>query len=91
MEHVVHEFWLPPCVGSASALNPSTVVTVPSQVQTLGSGSFGVVHKARDRETGEYVAIKQLFPMGGSDCGLSSASLREVNALKALQHENIVR
>lgn len=78
-----------PC-GFASCHGLSiSVLTL--QVDTLGMGTFGIVHKARDRETGDYVAIKQLLTTAGTDAGLPIAGLREVNALQALQHENIVR
>lgn len=55
----------------------------------LDEGSFGYVYKAKNRETGEVVAIKRFKQnfKNWSDC----ISLNEVKHLKALKHPNIIR
>ncbi|KAF0931007.1 hypothetical protein E2562_038671 [Oryza meyeriana var. granulata] len=39
------------------------------RMETLGAGSYGVVYKARDRRTGETVAVKWVRPRPGRDHG----------------------
>lgn len=55
----------------------------------LGHGSYGVVYKARNRESGELFAIKKL-QYCFSDSGFPDSTLREISTLRELQHENII-
>lgn len=57
--------------------------------QELGSGSYAVVYKAKNRETDEIIALKKLR-FGFDDQGLPSSTLREISLLKELKHDNIV-
>lgn len=68
--------------------------------RAIGSGTFGVVTCARNRHTGELVAIKRIVLGGGGSedknannerVGVSATSLREIIMLKGLEHPNIVR
>ena len=59
-------------------------------VALRGSGSFGVVHRALDCDTGNTVA-KKFINFRKDVVGVSSAVIREVSLLKDLEHENIVR
>lgn len=59
------------------------------KLKQLGSGSYGVVHKALNRETAELVAIKKL--RHAPEDGLSDSTVREITTLRDLQHQNIVR
>ena len=61
----------------------------PLHVQELGSGSYAVVYKAKNRETDEIIALKKLR-FGFDDQGLPSSTLREISLLKELKHDNIV-
>ena len=54
----------------------------------LGSGSYGVVWAAVNRETRDRVAIKRIKR---SEDGLSDSTVREICALRDLEHHNIVR
>ncbi|KAL7099261.1 hypothetical protein ACP275_09G072200 [Erythranthe tilingii] len=55
-------------------------------IDIIGSGTYGVVHKARHSKTGEIVAIKQQFN------GTSLSSFRETDVLESLlPHPSIVR
>ncbi|XP_050378276.1 cyclin-dependent kinase F-3-like [Argentina anserina] len=58
-------------------------------IQVIGEGSFGVVYKAIDNHTGQFVAIKQLKQK--SDPKANQMDSMEVRALSILQHPNIVR
>jgi serine/threonine-protein kinase len=57
----------------------------------LGSGAMGSVYRARNRETGECVAIKVIAPgLGANETALARFE-REMDVLKQLKHPNIVR
>lgn len=55
----------------------------------IGEGTYGVVYKAKDRKTGDVVALKRIR-LELEDEGIPSTALREVSLLKSLKHENIV-
>jgi serine/threonine protein kinase len=55
----------------------------------LGEGTYGVVYKAVDTETGNHVAIKKIR-LGCEDEGMPSTALREISILKEVRHPNIV-
>ncbi|RTL23998.1 MAG: hypothetical protein EKK49_21965, partial [Rhodocyclaceae bacterium] len=55
----------------------------------IGEGTYGVVMKARHRETGQLVAIKK-FKESDEDEQVRKTSLREVRVLKQLRHDNII-
>ena len=56
----------------------------------MGAGTYGVVHKARDVETGEIYALKAIR-LESEEEGIPSTAIREIALLKELQHPNIVR
>lgn len=56
---------------------------------TIGEGTYGVVLKARHRETMRIVAIKK-FKESDEDEQVRKTALREVRILKQLHHENVV-
>lgn len=55
----------------------------------IGEGTYGVVYKARDKVSGETVALKRIR-LEVEDEGIPSTALREISLLKELQHPNIV-
>jgi cyclin-dependent kinase-like len=55
----------------------------------IGEGTYGVVMRARHRETGQVVAIKK-FKESDEDEQVRKTSLREVRVLKQLRHDNII-
>ncbi|XP_050449697.1 cyclin-dependent kinase 4-like [Cataglyphis hispanica] len=59
----------------------------------IGNGAYGTVYKAKDRSSGQIVALKKVrVPL--TDDGLPMSTLREIAALKSLErfeHPNIVR
>jgi cyclin-dependent kinase 1 len=55
----------------------------------LGEGTYGVVYKARDRQTDEIVALKRIR-LEVEDEGIPSTALREISLLRELTHENVV-
>eukprot|EP00899_Mesostigma_viride_P008610 jgi/Mesvir1/17750/Mv12101-RA.1 len=56
---------------------------------TLGEGTFGVVHRAVDKVTHKVVAIKKIRLVGFKE-GVDPTALREIKLLKELRHENII-
>jgi serine/threonine protein kinase len=57
--------------------------------EKIGEGTYGTVHKAKLKESGEVVALK-FVRLDEDDEGVPSAALREICLLKELKHENIV-
>jgi len=55
----------------------------------INEGSYGIVYKARDKKTGEMVALKKL-KMGNEREGFPLYYLREINTLLSLNHPSIV-
>ena len=56
---------------------------------TIGEGTYGVVLKARHKESGQIVAIKK-FKESDDTEEVRKTALREVRILKQLRHDNIV-
>lgn len=60
------------------------------KLEMIGEGTYGVVYKAKDIETGEIYALKKIR-LESEDEGIPSTAIREIALLKELQHPNIVR
>ncbi|CAK0862360.1 unnamed protein product [Prorocentrum cordatum] len=60
-------------------------------VEVIGEGAYGTVHLARDRDTGEQVAVKQLKLGGDFADGVPAHVVREVSLLRDFVHPNIVQ
>ena len=58
--------------------------------EKVGEGTYGVVHKARDLDTGEILALKAIR-LESEEEGIPSTAIREIALLKELQHPNIVK
>ncbi len=54
----------------------------------VGEGAYGIVYKCRNKENGEFVAIKKFKET--EDDIVRKSMLRELKVLKFLKHENIV-
>lgn len=53
-------------------------------------GTYGVVYKARDVNSGQIVALKKIR-LEAEDEGVPSTAIREISLLKELKDENIVK
>jgi cyclin-dependent kinase len=60
------------------------------KIDKLGEGTYGIVYKAKNRETGEIVALKRIR-LESEDEGVPCTAIREISLLKELNHPNIVR
>ena len=56
----------------------------------VGEGTYGQVYKAKDKETGEVVALKRVR-MDNEKEGFPITAIREIKILKVLNHKNVVR
>lgn len=64
-----------------------------TKFESIGSGAYGVVFKARDRRDQSVVALKKIKLNDGDadEDGVPSSSLREIGLLKDLNHPNVLR
>ena len=58
-------------------------------MNSIEEGSYGVVFIARDKETGDIVALKKL-KLEEEKHGFPITALREINSLMVCKHENVV-
>lgn len=58
-------------------------------IKKINEGTYGVVYKARDKKTGEVVALKKV-KMNIQRDGFPMSSLREINILLSFNHPSIV-
>ncbi|TDZ30950.1 Serine/threonine-protein kinase BUR1 [Colletotrichum spinosum] len=64
-------------------------ITDYEQLGKLGEGTFGEVHRARQKRTGDHVALKKIIMHHEKD-GFPITALREIKLLKLLSHKNIL-
>ena len=66
------------------------ILRMTRSLSQVGQGTFGEVHKARDRRNkSKFVALKKVL-MDNEKEGFPITALREVRILQLLEHENIV-
>ncbi|KAL5518749.1 hypothetical protein ACEPAH_432 [Sanghuangporus vaninii] len=70
-------------------LTSSRSVYSYERLNQIEEGSYGVVFRAKDKQTGEIVALKKL-KLDEEKYGFPITALREINALIACRHENVV-
>src|SRR6202042_595078 len=78
----------------ASALAPNVLAALGQRYEILGEaghGSMGNVYKARDRETGETVALKLLKPEIASDQAMMDRFKNELLFARKITHKNVCR
>src|ERR1700716_3265738 len=57
----------------------------------IGRGGMGIVYKARDRQTGDLVAIKVIHPSIASDPDLIERFKNELLLARRITHKNVCR
>lgn len=60
------------------------------KIGTIGSGTYGVVYKGKNKNTNETIAIKKI-KIDLENEGVPSTALREITILRELSHPNIVQ
>ena len=60
------------------------------KLEKIGEGTYGVVYKARDKITDQFVALKKIRLETESE-GVPSTAIREISLLKELDHPNVVQ
>jgi cell division cycle 2-like protein len=70
-------------------LTSSRSVYCYERLNSIEEGSYGVVFRARDKQTGDIVALKKL-KLDEEKYGFPITALREISALMVCRHENVV-
>lgn len=70
---------------------PSEILQRYDILAHVGSGGMGDVYKARDRETGEIVALKLLKPHFTSDALMMARFKNELRLARKITHKNVCR
>ncbi|XP_065764973.1 cyclin-dependent kinase 3 isoform X2 [Muntiacus reevesi] len=76
--------------GAVCFQGSSADMDVFQKVEKIGEGTYGVVYKAKNKETGQLVALKKIR-LDLETEGVPSTAIREISLLKELKHPNIVR
>mmetsp|Transcript_36739 Transcript_36739/g.57713 ORF Transcript_36739/g.57713 Transcript_36739/m.57713 type:complete len:438 (-) Transcript_36739:139-1452(-) len=84
-----YEGSLKPRVTGYNLGRPCRSVDCYEKLNKIEEGTFGIVFRAKDRQTNEIVALKQV-KMEREKEGFPVTSLREFKLLMALNHENVV-
>lgn len=74
---------------NALSLCISNPIDKYKRLNLIEEGSYGIVYRAEDIRTGEIVALKKM-KFEEKSPGFPVTSLREINALKDLNHPNIL-
>lgn len=59
------------------------------KIEKIGEGTYGVVYKAQERETGKIVALKKIRLENETE-GIPPTTIREILLLKNLKHSTII-
>jgi hypothetical protein len=80
--------------ATSPSLSPAAIAALGVRYEILGEaghGSVGNVYKARDRETGETVALKLLKPEIASDQAMMDRFKNELLFARKITHKNVCR
>jgi len=74
----------------AVANDMKRILDLFQKLEKIGEGTYGVVYKAKDRQTGKVVALKKIRLDTDTE-GVPSTAIREIALLRELSHPNIVQ
>jgi hypothetical protein len=80
--------------AASPSLSPAAIAALGVRYEILGEaghGSMGNVYKARDRETGETIALKLLKPEIASDQAMMDRFKNELLFARKITHKNVCR
>ena len=60
------------------------------RLECVGEGTYGKVYKARNLDSGQFVALKRIRMEGEKD-GFPVTAMREIKVLQSLKHPNVLR
>ncbi|KAM0746290.1 Pkinase-domain-containing protein [Meredithblackwellia eburnea MCA 4105] len=60
------------------------------RLEKIGEGTYGVVYRSRNKESGEIVALKKIR-LEAEDEGVPSTAIREISLLKEMKDDHVVR
>lgn len=83
-----HSLFVPPRTYHPPFI-PSRSVYCYERLNSIEEGSYGVVFRAKEKQTGDIVALKKL-KLDEEKHGFPITALREINALMTCRHENVV-
>ena len=83
-----HSVFVPPRTHHPPIL-PSRSVYCYERLNQIEEGSYGIVFRAREKSTGDIVALKKL-KLDEEKHGFPITALREINALMSCRHQNVV-
>ncbi|KAF9569720.1 Pkinase-domain-containing protein [Agrocybe pediades] len=83
-----HSRYVPPRTRHPP-IQPSRSVYSYERLNQIEEGSYGVVFRAKDKQTGDIVALKKL-KLDEEKNGFPITALREIYALMSCRHENVV-
>ncbi|KAJ3123883.1 Cyclin-dependent kinase catalytic subunit [Nowakowskiella sp. JEL0407] len=69
---------------------PEEINSKYHKLEKIGEGTYGVVYKAMDRMTNEFVALKKIR-LETDDEGVPSTAIREISMLREMNHNNVVK
>lgn len=80
-----------PMQGSINMLQGCRSVFEYEKLNKINEGTYGVVYRARDKKTGEIVALKKVKMDVDKGCdGFPMSALREINILLSFNHPSVV-
>lgn len=88
-ENIANTHIVTPAYPTAPAIVSCRSVDNYEKLNRIEEGAYGVVYRARDKETGEIIALKKL-KLDKEKFGFPTTSLREIQMLLMAKHPNIV-
>ncbi len=84
-----HSIYVPPRTRHPEIYSSRSVYCY-ERLNQIEEGSYGVVFRAKDKQTGDIVALKTLQSDDEKN-GFPITALREIHSLMTCRHENVVR